>query len=463
MNMNINPMIIYGLIVIIVILWIKVFWELGKIRRERKVIEKNRKMRDRSGDVDDIDLATIFPDAAFAKIVAKQLDIPVTEKIPNERLLEIKTLDASKQKISNLTGISKLVNLQSVDLSSNELNSFSDELNTLVQLSDINLAHNKLTNVDTIKSSSITKLNLAGNKIATISDQIFSLANLTELNVSDCDVTNIPNSLNKATSLKNIDLSKNTIDQSPEIAELLKNIEQVKIDSPEVAPKIEKDDEKLVVEQPEKVAEKLVGIGEQEKEIELATPTETKIEEPSQKLEEKEPDKLVVEDKEDTAVESMSEEKGEIDLPNTESEGERDIKNMALIDLTGSNENLLSEIAAFDNVIEKRNSTEIDLFDLDADIVYSNTAEPNLDSVIEVIELERQSAFDLEINESLVTEVQDNTDKPTLIEELPEIETTAVSKNNSNLKKMIQISAGVVSISAFAAIAVLNYLKGKRD
>ena len=458
--MNINPMIIYGLIVIIVILWIKVFWELGKIRQERKVIEKNRKMRDRSGD---IDLTAIFPDTAFAKIVAKQLDIPVTEKIPNERLLEIKTLDASKQKISNLTGISKLINLQSVDLSSNELSSLSDELNTLVQLSDINLAHNKLTNVDTIKSPSITKLNLSGNKIATISDQIFSLANLTELNVSDCDVTNISNSLNKATSLKNIDLSKNTIGQSPEIAELLKNIEQVKIDPPEVAPKIEKDDEKLVVEQPEKVAEKLVGVGEQEKEIELATPTEIKIEESSQKLEEKEPDKLVVEDKKDIATESMSKEKGEIDLPNIESEVERDIKNMALIDLTGSNENLLSEIAAFDDVIEKRNSTEIDLFDLDADIVYSNTAEPNLDSVIEVIELERQSAFDLEINEPLVAEVQDNTDKLTLIEELSEIETTAASKNNGNLKKMLQISAGVVSISAFAAIAVLNYLKGKRD
>jgi|GEM_PF-5908121 len=458
--MNINPMIIYGLIVIIVILWIKVFWELGKIRQERKVIEKNRKMRDQSGD---IDLTAIFPDTAFAKIVAKQLDIPVTEKIPNERLLEIKILDASKQKISNLTGISKLINLQSVDLSSNELSSLSDELNTLVQLSDINLAHNKLTNVDTIKSPSITKLNLSGNKIATISDQIFSLANLTELNVSDCDVTNIPNSLNKATSLKNIDLSKNTIGQSPEIAELLKNIEQVKIDPPEVAPKIEKDDEKLVVEQPEKVAEKLVGVGEQEKEIELATPTEIKIEESSQKLEEKEPDKLVVEDKKDIATESMSKEKGEIDLPNIESEVERDIKNMALIDLTGSNENLLSEIAAFDDVIEKRNSTEIDLFDLDADIVYSNTAEPNLDSVIEVIELERQSAFDLEINEPLVAEVQDGTDKLTLIEELSEIETTAASKNNSNLKKMLQISAGVVSISAFAAIAVLNYLKGKRD
>lgn len=76
-------------------------------------------------------------------------------------------LDLSGTALTSLPDISKLTNLNSIDLSNNDLTAFPTQLLKLPQIYSINLSNNKITEIpkEVFQNSTLQSINLSGNPI----------------------------------------------------------------------------------------------------------------------------------------------------------------------------------------------------------------------------------------------------------------------------------------------------------
>ncbi len=107
------------------------------------------------------------------------------------------TVDLSNKGIKNITGIQYLTGATAIDLSRNDIEKYSDKMGQLEQLLELDISFNKSGQtfpVDVTDIPNLETLNLAANKFTSISP-----------------------SLSKMTSLKNLDLSANLLEDVPEV------------------------------------------------------------------------------------------------------------------------------------------------------------------------------------------------------------------------------------------------------
>jgi Leucine rich repeat/Leucine Rich Repeat len=136
-------------------------------------------------------------------------------------LTNLQTLNLSGNNLTTIpTAIASLTNLTKLDLTGNKLTKIPSAITNLSTLNYLNLRANKITNIpDAIANlSNLTKLYLSGNQIAMIPAAIANLINLTTLDLINNDIGVIPKAIASLPKLTILRLQKNPIYKpTPEI------------------------------------------------------------------------------------------------------------------------------------------------------------------------------------------------------------------------------------------------------
>ncbi len=150
-----------------------------------------------------------FADINLANKARTALGVPAGAAIWNTALAELRELDASGEKISDLTGLEHATNLTQLNLESNNISDIS-ALAELTRLMRMNLGNNSISDISALVGlTNLTQLNLQSNNISDIS----ALAGLTELTRLDLDSNNISDisALERLTNLTDLNLDGNNI------------------------------------------------------------------------------------------------------------------------------------------------------------------------------------------------------------------------------------------------------------
>jgi hypothetical protein len=136
-----------------------------------------------------VDSVVTLADHNFQVCLRKALGRP-TGEIMRSDLLDLKSLDASNQSITELSGIEAFPSLERLNLSSNYIR-YLDALAGLTTLVELDLSHNYVIDVSPLAGlTNLKKLNLANNEVAYITP-FSSLASLEELDLTSNLVSNL--------------------------------------------------------------------------------------------------------------------------------------------------------------------------------------------------------------------------------------------------------------------------------
>eukprot|EP01119_Soliformovum_irregulare_P015569 TRINITY_DN4391_c0_g1_i1.p1 TRINITY_DN4391_c0_g1~~TRINITY_DN4391_c0_g1_i1.p1 ORF type:complete len:851 (-),score=304.76 TRINITY_DN4391_c0_g1_i1:63-2363(-) len=107
--------------------------------------------------------------------------------------------------------------LKTLDLGQNQLTKIPKELKQFVSLTSLNLAGNKIEEIDELAPlTTLTFLNLSGNPLGNFPATLCtSLTNLQHLNLSECSILLISDEFENMTSLTFLDMSSNSIQDLP--------------------------------------------------------------------------------------------------------------------------------------------------------------------------------------------------------------------------------------------------------
>ena len=155
-----------------------------------------------------------MPDANLRAKVRATLGLDSEEKLTQQSLSNLKTLQAHDSEIHDLTGLEHAINLTYLVLVRNQINDITP-LEKLTALTVLGLSNNQISDITSIENLTLlTRLLLSSNSISDITP----LRNLTSLTQLLCYNNNIRDitSLRNMTKLEHIDFRKNQIsDLSP--------------------------------------------------------------------------------------------------------------------------------------------------------------------------------------------------------------------------------------------------------
>jgi internalin A len=135
------------------------------------------------------------------------------------QLINLISLDLSSNILTTFPEtIRELTSLTSLNLSHNQLTDLPESIGELTGLTSLDLSHNQLTDLpESIRElTNLTSLNLWNNKLALVPQLIAKLTRLTFLNLSYNQLTDLPESIGELTSLTCLNLSINQLTDLPE-------------------------------------------------------------------------------------------------------------------------------------------------------------------------------------------------------------------------------------------------------
>ncbi|MEG0365062.1 MAG: leucine-rich repeat domain-containing protein, partial [Erysipelotrichales bacterium] len=160
----------------------------------------------------------VFKDENLATCVAKSLNKESDDVFNERELKNIAYLDCQNQDIKSLSGISKITNLEAINLKNNKIKEAS-ELSAL-NLKSIDLSNNEgitdlnsLYYIDILKELSIE--NIKYNKISIVNE----FKNLERLDISNNNLKDI-SFLTSLKKLKEVDASDNKIDSIKDLSNM---------------------------------------------------------------------------------------------------------------------------------------------------------------------------------------------------------------------------------------------------
>ncbi len=124
---------------------------------------------------------------------------------------------------------SELTNLQSLDLSGNNLSEIPDSITRLINLQSLDLKNNSISEIcDSIaRLTNLQSLDLSGNSLSEIPDSITRLTNLQSLDLSRNSLSEIPDSITRLTNLQSLDLKNNSISEICDSIARLTNLQSL--------------------------------------------------------------------------------------------------------------------------------------------------------------------------------------------------------------------------------------------
>jgi small GTP-binding protein len=125
--------------------------------------------------------------------------------------------------------ISKLSNLEELDLNSNQLSTVPESIAKLTHLNWLYLSSNQLTTVPEAitKLTHLNRLDLRSNQLSTVPEAITNLSNLKTLYLSSNQLSTVPEAIAKLSNLKELDLSSNQLTTVPEAISNLTNLKEL--------------------------------------------------------------------------------------------------------------------------------------------------------------------------------------------------------------------------------------------
>jgi hypothetical protein len=114
--------------------------------------------------------------------------------------------------------IANITTLETLNVSSNSLDSIPSAIGNLTGLTDLNLSGNLIESLpgEIGSLTALTDLNVSKNLITSLPGEIGSLTALTDLNVSKNLITSLPGEIGSLTALDTLDVSKNLLISVPD-------------------------------------------------------------------------------------------------------------------------------------------------------------------------------------------------------------------------------------------------------
>ena len=172
----------------------------------------------------DVDVEIIYPevsipDTALAAAIRSELGLNPEDPITQEDLLNLRSLDAEQQGITDLTGLEHAANLQTLNLHHNQISNLQP-LAGLMHLNELGLTGNQIS--DIIPLAGLTKLqwlNLNHNEIINLKP-LTPLTNLLVVGLSDNQISDVT-PLAALTSITQLELTDNQIEDVTSLAALV--------------------------------------------------------------------------------------------------------------------------------------------------------------------------------------------------------------------------------------------------
>ncbi|MDM8544702.1 leucine-rich repeat domain-containing protein [Desulfococcaceae bacterium HSG9] len=136
------------------------------------------------------------------------------------QLTQLQSLNLSKNQLTGLPeSLGQLTQLQLLNLSENQLTELPESLGQLTQLQLLNLSENQLTELPESlgQLTQLQSLNLSGNKLTALPESLGQLTQLQSLYLSGNQLTALPESLGQLTQLQSLYLSGNQLTELPEL------------------------------------------------------------------------------------------------------------------------------------------------------------------------------------------------------------------------------------------------------
>jgi ABC-type phosphate transport system substrate-binding protein len=144
-----------------------------------------------------------FPDHNLATAIRSAINKPAGNILESD-LINLTSLAASNDEISDLTGLQYCVNLSSLDLDSNQIDSVSP-LSGLSNLEMLRLCYNQIRDVSPLANlTSLQYLGIGNNPLTDIS-VVSKLTNITGLDISFCPINNV-SAISHLAKLQNLQL-----------------------------------------------------------------------------------------------------------------------------------------------------------------------------------------------------------------------------------------------------------------
>lgn len=128
--------------------------------------------------------------------------------------------------------IHQLVNLETLDISNNQLTTLPKEIGTLKNLKHLNLRNNRLLKVLPSEIGSLEQLEylgFEGSKVSKIPNTIGNCKKLTKIVGNACEIETLPAEIGKCIELKDVNLSYNKIDSIPSELGMLYNLKKLSL------------------------------------------------------------------------------------------------------------------------------------------------------------------------------------------------------------------------------------------
>lgn len=150
------------------------------------------------------------------------------EEIPQDVFYQeqLRILDLSKNKITNISGIDRLANISLLDISHNKIKVIPNEIDVLTSLKILDLGSNNIGEIpETVsKLTALKALDLTKNKIVHLPDGFGGLSSLNSLDLSENGIKTLPSVFGKLSELTTLNLRNNNLQYLPFEVEFLKNL-----------------------------------------------------------------------------------------------------------------------------------------------------------------------------------------------------------------------------------------------
>ncbi|OBQ31054.1 MAG: hypothetical protein AN483_02530 [Aphanizomenon flos-aquae MDT14a] len=148
------------------------------------------------------------------------------------QLTNLQFLNISGNQISNLPReIGQITNLQSLYISGNQISNLPPEIVQLTNLQTLDISFNQISSLprEIVQLTNLQSLNISRNQISSLPPEIVQLTNLQSLNIGGNQISSLPPEIVQLTNLQFLDISYNQISSLPPEIGQLTNLQFLKI------------------------------------------------------------------------------------------------------------------------------------------------------------------------------------------------------------------------------------------